>query len=157
MAYRIPKEYEFRIHHCRPRFKGNVENVLIYMATEITRIGSGSRDEFNSALNNAIKCFPGNASSTDKTINNWRTEISSLFGLFYEDEDKYNHAMLRAKELADSNDLVQFFKQFMFYFQYPGAHIKSERILEQIEQGVHFKPAQYILKLLCVAQEIMRM
>lgn len=153
MAYRIPKEYEFRIHHCRPRFKGNVENVLIYMATEITRIGSGPRDEFNSALNNAIKCFPGNASSTDKTINNWRTEISSLFGLFYEDEDKYNHAMLRAKELADSNDLVQFFKQFMFYFQYPGAHIKSDRILEQIEKGVHFKPAQYILKLLNQAEQ----
>lgn len=153
MIYKIPEEYEFRIHHCRPRFKGNVENVLIYMASEITRIGSGARDEFNNSLNNAIKCFPGNASSTIKTINNWRTEISSLFGLFYEDDNKYNHAMLRAKELADSNDLVQFFKQFMFYFQYPGAHIKSDRILEQIEQGVHFKPAQYILKVLDQAEK----
>lgn len=153
MIYKIPEEYEFRIHHCRPRFKGNVENVLIYMASEITRIGSGPRDEFNASLNDAIKCFPGNASSTMKTINNWRTEISSLFGLFYEDDDKYNHAMLRAKELADSNDLVQFFKQFMFYFQYPGAHIKSERILEQIEHGVHFKPAQYILRVLDQAEK----
>ena len=153
MIYRIPAEYEFRIHHCRPRFKGNVENVLIYMATEITRIGSGSRDEFNNSLNNAIRCFPGNAASTLKTINNWRTEISSLFGLFYEDDNRYNHAMLRAKELADSNDLVQFFKQFMFYFQYPGAHIKSDRILEQIEQGVHFKPAQYILRVLDQAEK----
>jgi hypothetical protein len=153
MFYKIPSEYEFRIHHCRPRFKGNVENVLIYMATEITRIGSGPRDEFNNSLNNAIRCFPGNAASTLKTINNWRTEISSLFGLFYEDDNKYNHAMLRAKELADSNDLVQFFKQFMFYFQYPGAHIKSERVLEQIEMGVHFKPAQYILKVLDQAEK----
>ena len=153
MIYRIPSEYEFRIHHCRPRFKGNVENVLIYMATEITRIGSGPRDDFNNSLNNAIRCFPGNAASTLKTINNWRTEISSLFGLFYEDDNRYNHAMLRAKELADSNDLVQFFKQFMFYFQYPGAHIKSDRILEQIEQGVHFKPAQYILKVLDQAEK----
>lgn len=153
MTYKIPDEYEFRIHHCRPRFKGNVENVLIYMATEITRIGSAPREKFNSALNDSIKCFPGNSSSTLKTINNWRTEISSLFGLFYEDDEKYNHAMLRAKELADSNDLVQFFKQFMFYFQYPGAHIKSERILEQIEHGVHFKPAQYILKVLDQAEK----
>lgn len=153
MIYRIPTEYEFRIHHCRPRFKGNVENVLIYMATEITRIGSGPRDEFNNSLNDAIRCFPGNATSTLKTINNWRTEISSLFGLFYEDDSRFNHAMLRAKELADSNDLVQFFKQFMFYFQYPGAHIKTDRILEQIEQGVHFKPAQYILRVLDQAEK----
>ena len=153
MFYSIPTEYEFRIHHCRPRFKGNVENVLIYMATEITRIGSGEREKFNKSLNDAIRCFPGNSDSTLKTINNWRTEVSSLFGLFYEDDNKYNHAMLRAKELADSNDLVQFFKQFMFYFQYPGAHIKSDKILEQIEQGVHFKPAQYILRVLDQAEK----
>ena len=61
MIYKIPSEYEFRIHHCRPRFKNNVENVLIYMATEITRIGNGTRDEFNKSLNDAIRCFPGNA------------------------------------------------------------------------------------------------
>lgn len=153
MIYKIPSEYEFRIHHCRPRFKGNVENVLIYMATEIARIGTCRKDDFNNFLNDAIKCFPGNATSTIKTINNWRTEISSLFGLFYEDDQKYNHAMLRAKELASNNDLVQFFKQFAFYFQYPGAHIKSDKILEQIKKGIHFKPAQYILNLLYQAEK----
>ena len=50
MIYKIPSEYEFRIHHCRPRFKGNVENVLIYMATEISKIGDAPREKFNSIL-----------------------------------------------------------------------------------------------------------
>ena len=151
--YKIPKEYYFRIHHCRPRFKGDVENVLIYMATEITKIGDGPKSEFNNSLNNAIKCFPGNATLKLKTINNRRTEISSLFGLFYEDENHYNHAMRRAKELAENNDLVEFFKLFLYYFQYPGAHIKGKDVLEQVEAGIHFKPAQYILKLLKTAEE----
>ena len=152
--YEIPEEYYFRIHHCRPRFKGNVENVLIYMATEITRIGDKPKKEFNDELNNAIKCFPGNATLKIKTIDNWRTEISSLFGLFYEDDNHYNHAMRRAKELAENNDLIQFFKLFLYYFQYPGAHIKAQNILEQIKAGIHFKPVQYILKLLKSAEEL---
>ena len=152
-VYQIPEGYFFRIHHCRPRFKGNVENVLIYIATEITRIGDAPKDEFNNSLNNAIKCFPGNSTLALKTVNNWRTEISSLFGSFYEDENHYNHAMLRAKELAEHNDLVEFFKLFLYYFQYPGAHIKSRDVLEQIEAGIHFKPTQYILKLLKTAEE----
>lgn len=152
--YKVPNEYYFRIHHVRPRFKGNVENVLVYMASEITRIGDGPRDEFNSQLNNAIRCFPGNANLTLKTINNWRTEISALFGLFYEDDDRQNHAMLRAKELAESNDLVSFFKSYLFYFQYPGAHIKAQELQKQIEAGIHFKPAQYIIRLLMYAEKV---
>lgn len=151
-TYTIPTEFFFRIHHCRPRFKGNVENVLIYMANEITKIGDCATEDFNSELNNAIRCFPGNSILKEKTINNWRTEISSLFGLFYEDNNKVNHAMLRAKELSESNDLVMFFKKFLYYFQYPGAHIKNRDILEQIEMGVHFKPTQYILSMLHKAE-----
>ena len=44
--YKIPDEYYFRIHHVRPRFKGDIENVLIYMAEELTAIGEKNVDEF---------------------------------------------------------------------------------------------------------------
>ena len=44
--YSIPSEYYFRIHHVRPRFKGDIENVLIYFAEELTAIGELPVDEF---------------------------------------------------------------------------------------------------------------
>lgn len=145
--YKIPEEYFFRIHHVRPRFKGDIENVLIYVAEEITRVGEKPTDEFAANLNAALFRYPGNAHRELKTINNWRTEISALFGFIEHtvDTDKPGR---RAVELANNQDLVECFKAFLYNFQYPGAHIKPKGVLEQIERGVRFKPAQYILKLL---------
>lgn len=145
--YKIPDEYFFRIHHVRPRFKGDIENVLIYMAEEISKVGERPTDEFVSAVNAAIYRYPGNAHRELKTINNWRTEISALFG-FIEHTPTTDKPGRRALELAERQDLVECFKVFLYNFQYPGAHIKPKNVLEQIEAGIHFKPAQYILKLL---------
>ncbi len=150
--YKIPDEYYFRIHHVRPRFKGDIENVLIYMAEEISKVGEKTTDEFVSAVNAAIYRYPGNAHRELKTINNWRTEISALFG-FIEHTENTDKPGRRAIELAEHQDLVECFKVFLYNFQYPGAHIKPKNVLEQIEAGVHFKPAQYILKLLRYANK----
>lgn len=150
--YKIPEEYYFRIHHVRPRFKGDIENVLIYVANEIARIGEQPTDMFVSALDNALFSYPGNADKTKKTIDNWRTEISALFG-FIEHTDTTDKPGRRALELAKDEDLVRSFKIFLYNFQYPGAHIKPQYVLEQIEAGVHFKPAQYILKVLRYANQ----
>lgn len=151
--YRIPDEYYFRIHHVRPRFKGDIENVLIYMAEEISKIGECETSEFVSRINAAIYRYPGNAHRELKTINNWRTEISALFG-FIEHTANTDKPGLRAIELANNQDLVECFKVFLYSFQYPGAHIKPNRVVEQIEAGIHFKPAQYILRLLRYASEV---
>ncbi len=145
--YKIPDEYYFRIHHVRPRFKGDIENVLIYMAEEISAVGEKPVDEFVKKVNEAIYSYPGNAHRELKTINNWRTEISALFG-FIEHTNNTDKPGRRAIELAQNQDLVECFKIFLYNFQYPGAHIKPKNVLEQIVNGVHFKPAQYILKLL---------
>lgn len=154
--YIIPSEYYFRIHHVRPRFKGDIENVLIYLAEELTAIGELPVDEFVRKANDAIYKYPGNAHRELKTINNWRTEISSLFGFIQQNEITAKPGR-RAIELAEKQDLVEFFKAYLYSFQYPGAHIKSHAVLEQIQHGVHFKPAQYILKLLkhaCAAEGV---
>ncbi len=150
--YKIPEQFYFRIHHVRPRFKGDVENVLIYMAEELVKVGEKNKDDFVTEINDSIYRYPGNAHRKLKTINNWRTEISALFG-FIEHTETTDKPSLRAIELAEEQDLVKTFKNFLFSFQYPGAHIKPKDVLEQIENGVKFKPAQYILKLLKYANK----
>lgn len=150
--YKVPDEYFFRIHHVRPRFKGDIENVLLFVASEIAKIPEQEEKNFANDLNNALRRYPGNAIRKIKTINNWRTEISSLFG-YYILDNGITRPGKRAIELAEKEDLVEAFKIFLFSFQYPGAHIKSQEILKQIEKGIHFKPAQYILKVLQAAEK----
>ncbi|MCT7581443.1 protein NO VEIN domain-containing protein [Aliarcobacter butzleri] len=153
--YLIPKEYLQRIHHCRPRFKNNQEEVLIYMATEISKLESMKKIEFKNRVNNAIKLFPGNSNKAQKTIDNWRTEISSFFGLIQQNEDgSESLPSIMAKKLAEEQDLIQFYKYFLYYFQYPGGHLKPQENKKLIEKGVFFKPAQYILKLLEKSEKI---
>ena len=66
--YKIPEELYFRIHHVRPRFKVDIENVLIYMAEEISAVGELPVEEFVSRVNGAIYCYSGNAHRKFKTI-----------------------------------------------------------------------------------------
>lgn len=151
--YKIPEEFKFRLHHVRPRFKNDIENVLVFMATNVTNLGNLNKDIFKSRLNSIIKTYPGNSEKTEKTINNWRTEISSLFGLFYEDNGT-TFSGKRAEELTENQDLIQFFKSFLFNFEYPGAHLKDNEIIKMCEAGIHFKPAEYILDVLKKGEEI---
>lgn len=152
--YKVPADNYLRIHHCRPRFKSDVENVLLYMAQESVKIPDCSVEEYSAAFNNAIRLYPGNSGLAIKTINNWRTEISSLFGFYIEDKEiNITKTGEVAKVLATQQDLIQFFKYFVFSFQYPGGHLKSQEIRTLIEAGVKFKPAKYIASVLIHGNE----
>lgn len=145
--YKVPGEYFFRIHHIRPRFKDDVENVLFYMAAEIAKLSPDEHKKFKEKLNRTIKLYPGNASKTPKTINNWRTEISSLFGLIeYGGETAKPGRM--ALLLSETQDLIEFFRYFLFYFQYPGGHLKPRETMELIKAGIRFKPAKYLMQVM---------
>ena len=149
--YAVPDEYFFRIHHVRPRFKNDVESVLLYVAQECTRLSDLPVRDYAELLNRAIRLYGGNSSLADKTINNWRTEIAALFGFYIEDKQiDVTRTGEMAKMLATKQDLIEFFKYYLYYFQYPGGHLKQDRVKEFIEAGVRFKPAQYILKVLIV-------
>lgn len=66
--YKVPEEYYFRIHHVRPRFKGDIENVLLFMATEISKMEEMPEKEFANELNNAIRRYPGNGIREKKQL-----------------------------------------------------------------------------------------
>ena len=105
--YRVPQQYYYRIHHVRPRFKSDVENVLLFMAEESCKIPDGPYREYSAAFNAAIRLYPGNEGVAEKTINNWRTEISSLFGFYIEDKQiDYTKTGEMAKVLATHQDLM---------------------------------------------------
>lgn len=146
--YEIPEPYYYRLHHPRPRFKSDIESVLLFMASEICGLGEHKPKEMRSALNRAIQLFPGNLSAHEKTINNWRTEITSLLGLIeYTDHGTLKPSAL-AHALNDNQDLIQFFRYFCYKFQYPGGHLKPHETAAMIRHGIKFKPAKYILLLL---------
>ncbi|WP_438297390.1 protein NO VEIN domain-containing protein [Sporosarcina sp. FA15] len=151
MVYQIPDKSFVRLHHPRPRFKGNIEEVLIYMASEIARIGKKEKGIFNKELREAIRRFPGNLRKKEKTINNWRTEIDALLGLIQFDE-KYCWPTRLAIELANEQDLVKFFKIFCYRFHYPSGAMKPRKVKELLDLGVNFRPAIYIVQLLKEAE-----
>lgn len=153
-VYSIDRNNFFRIHHIRPRFKNNVERVLLFVASEIADLPPSNKKEFDKKLNAAIRRFPGNKIVADKTINNWRTEISSLFGFVLTDlTAKQESPSPIAKKLAGHQDLVEFFKFFCYTFQYPGGHLKSHEVKAIIDKGIKFSPVRTILELFMEAEK----
>ncbi|MCQ2348389.1 MAG: DUF3883 domain-containing protein [Paludibacteraceae bacterium] len=154
--YRVPNAFWHRIHFVRPRFKSNIENVLLYMANECCRIPDCSSEEYTKRYLNAIRMFPGNIDMSLKTLNNWRTEIPALFSFYEEDKGVgMTRTTSMAKFLHEQQDLTQFLRLFLFSFQFPGGHLKPQDLKDIIYNKIRFKPAQLIIQVLMAGNEIL--
>lgn len=151
--YSVPSDRYFRLHHPRPRFKNQVEEVLYYVALAISDLGTIRTEDFDEKLDQTIRMFPGNSGLAAKTIANWRTEISTLFGMMQQD-DGYTSPTKTAIRLSEENDLISFFRHFLLTFQYPGGHVKPHEAASMIANGVRFHPASFLIKVLLNGQEI---
>lgn len=152
--YQIPDEYFFRLHHVRPRFKSNVEEVLLYVANSISDLNTLPEKEFNEQLNAVLRNFGKNQTAKQKTINNWRTEIAALFSFIQETETGKLFPSLMAKRLAKNQYLDEFFNYFLYTFQYPAGHNKNHAVIEQIQKGIQFQPCKFILQIFQAACEL---
>ena len=72
--YEVPAKFYQRLHHPRPRFKLNIENVLGYMAFSIAELDGEIETVFKEKILLAISEFPGNSGREKKTWQNWYTE-----------------------------------------------------------------------------------
>lgn len=143
--YEIPNIYYQRLHHPRPRFKSNIENVLGYMAFSIAELDGEDELTFKDKILLAIQSFPGNGSLTPKTLNNWRTEISALFSMI----NLYKKNVIAtdlSKELANTTNLREFFLRFVSTFQYPGGFLKNNEIEKILISDIHFHPLFWLSK-----------
>lgn len=154
--YNVPDKYWYRIHFVRPRFKSNIENVLLYMANECCRIPKCSCAEYNQRYFNAIKMFPGNVGMTKKTLDNWRTEIPALFGFYKEEKDTdITETSQMAVFLHENQDLTQFLRLFLYSFQFSGGHMKAVDVKDIIYNNIKFKPARTIIQVLMAGNSIL--
>jgi hypothetical protein len=144
--YITPKKYFFRLHHIRPRFKNDVENVLGYVAFGIAEIGTLPTTDFNEALDKYIRSYGTNARVKEKTIKNWRTEIAALFGMYIDDAGVSSGTSVSV-DLANNSNLPKFFRNFIYSFQYPGGHLKSNEIIKIVEEGISFHPGRWLAQL----------
>ena len=136
--YNLPDKYWHRIHFVRPRFKSNIENVLLYMAGECCRIPDCSCEDYNKKYLNAIRMFPGNIDMAEKTLHNWRTEIPALFGFYVEDKEAdITRTSKMATFLYENQDLTQFFRLFLMSFQFPGGHMKPQDLKDIIYLNIY--------------------
>lgn len=154
--YNVPDKYWQRTHFVRPRFKGNIENVLLYMAGECARIPKCSCKEYGTLYLKAIKMFPGNIDASEKTLQNWRTEIPALFAFYNEDKvSGTTETSKMALFLHERQDLTQFLRLFLHSFQLPGGHLKPHDLKSLIQKGIKFKPARTIVQVLLAGNAIL--
>lgn len=143
--YQTPEEYFLRHAFPRGRMLKQIEDDLTIFVQFISSFSHNKKDEFESKFDTEYKAIH---SVSEKTIKNHRTEMISLFGLTVETEDGFIEASGRAALLVNSQNFQLFFKTFCHRFQFPNCINKSQETIKQMENGVRFKPASFILQML---------
>ena len=144
--YKTPDQYRLDLHFPRSRFNTDLEDTLLLLASKMVQLGNLPKDEFRTEINGYLHNLNGQKLKI-KTIDNHRTEMTSLFGLVkhYQDEIIIGN---RTILLVETQDVPRFFKSVCNRFQYPNGINKIQFIEDYVRAGIRLKPAQYLIKLL---------
>lgn len=143
--YQTPKEYFFRCIFPRGRLLSHLEDDLTIFTNILITNASKKEEDFIAAFDEQYGKI---IALKKKTIQNHRTEMNKLFGMFFVDENGRVQASPRAISLIQNQDFPMFFKEFCNKFQYPNCINKSHETKMQIKRKIRFRPAQFILQLM---------
>ncbi|MCY7331384.1 MAG: DUF3883 domain-containing protein [Pseudanabaena sp. CAN_BIN31] len=149
--YVTPNEHRLDLHFPRSRFNTELEDTLMLLASKMVQLGTTPEVKFKKEINAYLKQLNGNKLA-NKTIDNHRTEMTSLFGLV---KTKNNEVIIgnRTLLLVQTQDIPRFFKSVCNKFQYPNGINKIQFIEQYVASGIYFKPAQYLINLLRVGNQ----
>lgn len=149
--YEIPQEYLLRSAFPRGRMLSQIEDELGVLTQSIVRFTPKEEEDFGEHIDREYsKLRPGVAM---KTIRNHRTEMIKLFGLTVVDTNGLVNPSPRTNLLIETQNFPLFFKTFCNRFQFPNAINKPQETAAQLEEGVKFKPAGFILDLFVLGTE----
>lgn len=147
---------QYRCTIIRGKSKKEMDNLLPLYAKIISSIcpcdASKFAKEFNIALRPAMP-----ASTTEKTINNHRTEIAEkLFGMYYMSDDGTVYTSERTLKFLSDSDTPAFFKDICYKMQFPNGSQKYNTLRDRREKHINIRQFPFVLKvmLLLVSKEI---
>lgn len=146
MNYVTPPEYRLDLHFPRSRFNSELEDTLLILASEMAKLGILPKKDFETRIDASLSKLYGGRFAP-KTIANKRTEMTRLYGLAKYQDDTVIIGN-RTLTLVQTQDVSRFFKSVCNKFQYPNFINKIQVVEKYVEAGIHFKPAQYLIKLL---------
>lgn len=162
MSYNLDRHYRCTI--IRGRGQSQLEDFLPLYVSMVSQSCPSGKEEFKlscqKVLSNALfgtSEFDSLTEGKRKTINNHITEIAgALLGLYYPSVENGDVIMRKSQTCAalqEQQDYPAFFRGLCLNFQFPNGARKPQSCIEDLRNGIRFKPYCFIVKLLLYAQD----
>lgn len=153
-------EIQYRCDIIRGKSTGRMDDFLPAYAQLISNLCPLDSESFKSEVRNGLAelLFNSEYNSLEnknrKTVDNHRTEnAKQLLGMYYEKDGVVYESETTAKLLSDG-DQPAFFKNLCLNFQFPNGTQYINTIKERVEAKISFKPFQFIVTLLDIANKV---
>lgn len=126
-----------------------MEDLLPLYARIVGKITPSSIENFNkNFILQLASYFP---ELSEKTLNNHRTEMGTLFGLFCTDKDQVSGAEV-LPIITEEQDFPAFFKDMCFKLQFPNGMDSIATVREKVGRGVKLRPCIFVMQVLSEAE-----